>query len=126
MVLLPAMASATRAALQLVRKESWRREQLLQLVDRFRSGAEQLGLAVSPSTTPIQPVIVRDPEVAMRLSDALRAAGILVTAIRPPTVPEGEARLRFSLTYGHQPADLEAVIQCLRGIAHVYDPKPRT
>jgi 8-amino-7-oxononanoate synthase len=109
----PAVASATRAALQLVTKETWRREQLLHLIDRFRSGAEQLGLAVCASTTPIQPVIVGEPEMAMRLSDALRAAGILITAIRPPTVPAGTARLRITFSAVHTGEQVDRLLDAL-------------
>jgi 8-amino-7-oxononanoate synthase len=109
----PAVASATRAALQLVTKETWRREQLLQLIDRFRSGARQLGLAVGASTTPIQPVIIGEPETAMRLSDALRAAGILVTAIRPPTVPAGTARLRITFSATHTDGQVDRLLDAL-------------
>lgn len=112
----PAVASATRAAMQLVKKESWRREQLLQLIDRFRSGAEQLGLAVCASTTPIQPLIVGDPEMAVRLSDALRAAGILVMAIRPPTVPAGTARLRITFSATHTLEQVDRLLDALEGI----------
>jgi 8-amino-7-oxononanoate synthase len=109
----PAVASATRAALQLVIKETWRREQLLHLVDRFRCGAEQLGLAVGASTTPIQPVVVGEPETTMRLSDALRAAGILVTAIRPPTVPAGTARLRITFSAAHTMGQVDRLLDVL-------------
>ncbi len=109
----PALASATRAALRLVTREAWRREQLQQLVVRFRAGAEQLGLATGVSTTPIQPVIVGEPETALRLSEALHAAGILITAIRPPTVPEGTARLRITFSALHTEAQVDRLLDAL-------------
>ena len=109
----PALACATRAALQRVVKDTWRREHLRHLVARFRAGAEQLGLAVGASTTPIQPVIAGEPETAIRLSDALRAQGILVTAIRPPTVPKGTARLRITFSAAHTEAQVDRLLDAL-------------
>jgi 8-amino-7-oxononanoate synthase len=109
----PAVASATRAALKLVVKETWRREHLQNLVARFRTGAKQLGLALCASTTPIQPVIAGEPETAIRLSDALRAQGVLITAIRPPTVPAGTARLRITFSAAHTEAQVDRLLDAL-------------
>jgi 8-amino-7-oxononanoate synthase len=118
-----ALASATRAALQLVTRETWRREQLQHLVARFRAGAEQLGLATGASTTPIQPVIVGEPETALWLSEALHAAGILITAIRPPTVPEGTARLRITFSAAHTEAQVDRLLLALDKILNTDDSK---
>jgi 8-amino-7-oxononanoate synthase len=77
------------------------------LVRQFRQGAAQLGLRVADSETPIQPLLVGDSANALRLSARVREQGILVTAIRPPTVAEGSARLRvtFSATHTTQQVD---------------------
>lgn len=112
----PAVASATCAALQRVKQDTWRREHLQDLVGRFRRGAEQLGLELCASTTPIQPVIVGEPGMAVRLSDALRAQGILITAIRPPTVPEGTARLRITFSAAHTGAQIDRLLDALEKI----------
>ncbi len=109
----PAVAEATRAALRLVAAEGWRREQLRVNVRRFRSGAAQLGLALLPSPTPIQPLVLGSARRALAASDALRRAGILVPAIRPPTVPPGTARLRVTLCAEHTDADVDCLLQAL-------------
>jgi len=109
----PAVAVATLKALRLVESEDWRRTQLQSLVRRFRAGAAQLGLNLCDSATPIQPVIVGAAEAALRWSAALRDAGILITAIRPPTVPEGTARLRITFSAAHSEAQVDRLLGAL-------------
>lgn len=109
----PAVCAATRQALRLVREEEWRRERLSLLVARFRAGAEQLGLSLMPSESPIQPLLVGDASAALVLSRGLEEDGFLVTAIRPPTVPPGTARLRVTLTALHEPEDVDALLEAL-------------
>lgn len=109
----PAVAVATRAALQLVRDGDGLRERLALLVRRFRAGAAQLGLSLPASTTPIQPLLVGSATTALRLSEALRAQGILVTAIRPPTVPAGTARLRITLSAAHSEVQVDRLLDVL-------------
>ncbi|MBP6735322.1 MAG: aminotransferase class I/II-fold pyridoxal phosphate-dependent enzyme, partial [Chromatiaceae bacterium] len=109
----PALAAATRASLALARREEWRRVRLRELIQHFRQGAAQLGLPLMPSTTPIQPILAGSAERALAWSQALEARGILVTAIRPPTVPEGSARLRVTLCALHSDQDLESLLAVL-------------
>jgi 8-amino-7-oxononanoate synthase len=109
----PAVAVATTAALARVREDDWRREQLAQLVARFRHGAGQLGLQLAQSSTPIQPLVVGAAAAAMSLSEALRDEGILVTAIRPPTVPDGTARLRITFSAAHTEAQVDRLLDGL-------------
>ncbi len=109
----PAVAEATRASLGLVRREPWRREKLRTLIARLRSGAGELGLPLAPSETPIQPLILGDNRRALAWSQALEAGGILVPAIRPPTVPEGSARLRVTLSAAHTEGDVDTLLQAL-------------
>jgi len=111
----PAIAWATRTALQLVREGDHLRERLRELVQRFRNGANQLGLPLMASETPIQPllVLVGDAGAALRLSDRLRASGLLVTAIRPPTVPRGSARLRITFSAAHEPAHVDRLLDAI-------------
>jgi 8-amino-7-oxononanoate synthase len=98
----PAIAEATRASLKIARAESWRRDRLKQLTERFRQGAKQLGLELIASPSPIQPILVGDSRKATELSEALLAAGLLISAIRPPTVPQGSARLRVTFSAVHE------------------------
>jgi len=109
----PAVAAATRVALRLAAAEEWRREHLRQLVARFRAAAAAAGLQLATSATPIQPLIVGGEAAAMRASAALREAGFWVAAIRPPTVPEGTARLRVTLSALHRAADVDALVAAL-------------
>lgn len=109
----PAVAEAARASLRLVQRESWRREHLRALVARLRRGAEQLGLPLGNSATPIQPLMVGDSAAALALSEALLARDILVTAIRPPTVPAGSARLRVTLSAAHAEEDVDRLLDAL-------------
>jgi 8-amino-7-oxononanoate synthase len=109
----PAVAEAARAALAIARTEAGRRQHLRTLIDRFRTGALRLGLDLMPSETPIQPLLAGSNTVALRLSAALFDAGFWVAAIRPPTVPEGTARLRITLTAAHTEAQVDALLDAL-------------
>lgn len=114
----PALADATRAALDLARREEWRRDRLRALVSRFRTGAERLGMQVLASETPIQPVMVGEPDRALRMSESLRNAGVLVVAIRPPTVPRGTARLRVTFSASHTESDVDELLTALDAARH--------
>ncbi|QQQ50175.1 8-amino-7-oxononanoate synthase [Pseudomonas syringae] len=109
----PALACATLKSLQLLRTEHWRREHLTRLIQQFRRGAEQVGLQLMDSFTPIQPIMIGDAGRALRLSQLLRERGLLVTAIRPPTVPAGSARLRVTLSAAHSEADVQLLLNTL-------------
>lgn len=109
----PAVACATLRSLQLLRTEDWRREHLNNLIGRFRRGAAEIGLTLMDSPTPIQPILIGDSERALRLSALLKARGILVGAIRPPTVPAGSARLRVTFSAAHSEAQLERLLETL-------------
>ncbi|KFN48687.1 8-amino-7-oxononanoate synthase [Arenimonas composti] len=109
----PALAAAMRASLKLIRGESWRRAKLAMLVARFRRGAAAHGLPLQASTTPIQPLILGANPRALAVAKALEQAGFLVGAIRPPTVPEGQARLRITLTCDHTDRDVDALLAAL-------------
>ncbi len=113
----PALAAATRASLRLVQQESWRRDKLQSLVTRFRQGAAQLGMKLMSSKTAIQPIIVGESEQALAMSEALFAKGILVTAIRPPTVPKGGARLRITLSAAHSEQQVDRLLSALEQVA---------
>lgn len=109
----PALACATLQSLELLRSEHWRREHLNALIKRFREGAQAIGLELMDSATPIQPILIGDSGRAMQLSQMLRDRGLLVTAIRPPTVPAGSARLRVTLSAAHSLEQLELLLEAL-------------
>ena len=109
----PALAAATLTALRLLEEEGWRRARWRELVAFFRRGARQLELPVLASSTPIQPLLVGDSARAVAISDGLRQQGFLVTAIRPPTVPAGSARLRITVSAAHTEDQLEHLLTAL-------------
>ncbi|QGU32319.1 8-amino-7-oxononanoate synthase [Thermochromatium tepidum] len=109
----PALAEATLASLAIARREHWRRERLAEWIERFRTGAARLGLNLMDSPTPIQPLLAGSAEQALAWSAALESEGLLVTAIRPPTVPAGTARLRITLSATHSAEDIDRLLAAL-------------
>ncbi|WP_176506104.1 8-amino-7-oxononanoate synthase [Pseudomonas urethralis] len=109
----PALACATLKSLELLRRETWHREHLAALIRQFRQGASQIGLQLMDSPTPIQPILIGDSAQALKLSRMLRDRGLLVTAIRPPTVPAGSARLRVTLSAPHSEAQVQLLLNAL-------------
>ena len=109
----PAIACASSASLQIVRREHWRREHLQSLIQRFRAGAEQLGLQLMDSQTPIQPVLINNDQRVMEINQQLRSKGFMVGAIRPPTVPAGSGRLRITLSANHSNQQIDQLLDAL-------------
>lgn len=109
----PALAWATRAALRLMRDSDELRAQLFSNIAHFRRGAAQLDLPLMASNTAIQPLLVGEAGTALALSEALRRRGVLVTAIRPPTVTQGAARLRVTLCARHRSEQIDALLEAL-------------
>ncbi len=110
----PAVASATRTSLLLLQEQHWRREHLQSLIQYFRSGCEQQGLPLMPSQTPIQPLLIGCERRAMEMSQRLSEQGILVTAIRPPTVPKGSSRLRITFSASHELHHIDRLLDALK------------
>jgi 8-amino-7-oxononanoate synthase len=113
----PAVAAATRAALRVSERESWRREKAIALAQRLRIGLVDRGIieahrGPSPGTT-IVPVVLETEERALAASRALEQKGFLVSAIRPPTVPAGTARLRITLSAAHTETQVDALLDAL-------------
>ena len=108
-----AVAEATRASLKIVISDNWRRDKLNNLSVRFRSDAEQLGLQLLPSLSPIQPIIIGDSQQAVDISNDLLSAGFLISAIRPPTVSQGSARLRVTLSAMHEEQQVDQLLEAL-------------
>ncbi|MDE0224331.1 MAG: 8-amino-7-oxononanoate synthase [Gammaproteobacteria bacterium] len=115
----PAIAVATLASLAIAKAESWRRDRLVSLVERFRTGAAQLGFTLPESASPIQPLVVGDPQASLDMSRDLEERGCLCTAIRPPSVPEGTSRLRITLTAAHTDADVDQLLRALKDASMV-------
>lgn len=119
----PALAAAARKALQIIQAEPERRGHLHALIAHLRSGAAALGLPLLPSETPIQPLMIGEDGVALAVSQRLRERGYWVAAIRPPTVPEGTARLRITLTAAHTRAQVDGLLEALhRSLREVAPP----
>jgi 8-amino-7-oxononanoate synthase len=120
----PPLAAALLTSLQLMRNDLWRRQRLQELVGQLQ---ERLAVLrqwrLMPSQTPIQPLLIGGNQEAVRVSEALQREGILVPAIRPPTVPKGAARLRISLSAAHTPENVdqlcEALLRLERGLPSV-------
>ena len=109
----PPQAAAVLAAVRLVRQADDKREQLQTNIAQFRAGAANLPYLLLPSTTAIQPLIIGDAELTVQLASRLRELGYWVGAIRPPTVPQGAARLRITLSAAHTTADISALLAAL-------------
>lgn len=111
-----ALAEGARVALRLLETEAWRRGYVLALTERFKAGARRLKLPLLASPTPIQPLLTGSSELAGRLSEALAKAGVLVPAIRPPTVASGSARLRITLSAAHTTGHVDSLLNALTDV----------
>lgn len=113
----PLLSHALLVSLKMIEQDEWRRERLTQHIQQLREGLRSSPWKLLPSDTPIQPLLIGASDEAVRISQALREQGILVPAIRPPTVPHGTARLRISLSAAHQPQDIVRLTQALHRLA---------
>jgi 8-amino-7-oxononanoate synthase len=109
----PAVAEATRASLNIIKSHPELRGRLKNNIHYFTSCCEQVGIELTNSQTAIQPVIIGDTQTTVAVSEQLLDQGILVTAIRPPTVPEGTARLRITLSATHSHAHIDKLVTAL-------------
>ena len=112
----PLLSAALRASLRLIETEGWRRERLSQLVATLRERLYLKRWHLAASDTPIQPLIIGSNDEALSVSERLLERGILVPAIRPPTVPDGTARLRISLSAAHTVEEVTTLAELLNGI----------
>jgi len=109
----PLLAHALLESLELVRREEWRRDRLRELVRQLKARLQVRRWRLEPSDTAIQPLIIGANAEAVAVAEALARGGLLVPAIRPPTVPAGTARLRISLSAAHVPDDVERLVAAL-------------
>jgi 8-amino-7-oxononanoate synthase len=112
----PALAAAALEAVQLAQKEDWRRDKLAALIARFRHGAAELGLPLAVSASAIQPLLLGSADAALAAALALERHGLLVSPIRPPTVPPGQARLRITLSAAHEEAHVDRLLDALEAL----------
>lgn len=108
-----AVAEATRVSVRLAQTEDWRRQKLEDLTIRFQQGLNQLGIKPVDSTTPIQPIVLGESQRAIQVSEGLKQRGFWVTAIRPPTVAKGTARLRVTFSSDHQDVHIDRLLDAL-------------
>ncbi len=109
----PALALAIEAAVDIARSEEFRRTRLARNIQILRAGAARSGLRLTASETAIQPLILGSNEAAVEAARHLRRAGILVGAVRPPTVPAGQARLRITLSSAHEEDHIRRLLDAL-------------
>lgn len=113
----PAIAEATRCSLRLVQSEGWRRQHLQHLIATFRQRCGELGLTLTDSATPVQGLLLGSAETSVLISRELERRGLLVTAIRPPTVPQKTARLRITFSATHTLLQLHKLLDALEQLA---------
>ncbi|MGC6386193.1 8-amino-7-oxononanoate synthase [Ewingella sp. S1.OA.A_B6] len=113
-----AQVCALQACLRCVQHGDELRDKLVGNIVRFRAGAAGLPYQLTVSASAIQPLIVGENQPTLDLAQRLRERGVWVTAIRPPTVPLGSARLRITLTAAHLPEDIDFLLESLYGCSH--------
>ncbi|MCX7553332.1 8-amino-7-oxononanoate synthase [Marinicella sp. S1101] len=111
------VVAATLKALELIKTEPWRREKVADLIYYYKKQCDQYGLAEQAKFTDsaIQPIMLKSETAALEKSDYLKTCGIITTAIRPPTVPKNQCRLRITLNSELEREDIDLLIQCLIG-----------
>jgi 8-amino-7-oxononanoate synthase len=124
----PLLACALRASLRLIQAEDHRREHLHSLIARLREGLaaalQGTHWTLAASSTPIQPLLIGRSDQALAAMEGLRTRGLWVPAIRPPTVPDGTARLRIALSAAHTPEDVDRLVRALAEVvAEAHDLK---
>ncbi|MEM7563583.1 MAG: 8-amino-7-oxononanoate synthase [Pseudomonadota bacterium] len=112
----PAIAAATLKSIDIVESESWRREKLQELIAHFKEKIGALDCELMSSQTAIQPIVIGDNHRTLELSQSLFERGLHVTAIRPPTVPAGSARLRVTLSAEHDIAHVDHLVKALKAL----------
>ena len=115
----PLLAHAVLKSLALIEREEWRRKKLMQLIGRLKRELQSLRWKMLLSVTPIQPVIIGESSEVLQISNALRERGFLIPAISPPTVPQGSARLRISLSASHSIEDVKQLAMVLRELEKI-------
>ncbi|MEX0739381.1 MAG: 8-amino-7-oxononanoate synthase [Pseudohongiella sp.] len=116
----PALALATLASLRVSQQEDWRRQRLQALILKFRQAMRGMAFPVLDSHSAVQAVVLGDVAATLAASAIMRDHGLQVSAIRPPTVPRGEARLRITLSAAHTDAQFDQLVQALTVVNEQY------
>lgn len=111
--LMPGIAAAAEAALDIIKTERWRADKLFESVAMFKQAMQRLGAELLPSDAPIQALMTYSNEAALTLSSQLYQSGIYVPAIRTPTVPKNKARIRICITADHSKDDIKTLVAAL-------------
>ena len=111
-----ALAAATSKSIEIIKGATDKREYLQTLIKQFRQGALDIGLTLMDSNTAIQPILIGDAQQTLNISQQLKQKGIMVTAIRPPTVPVGTSRLRITLSASHDSQMVNQLLDALKAI----------
>ena len=119
----PAIAAAASAAIQIIQNEPARLERLRTKRNALHAVLTDLGFQLTDTQSPILPIIVKSPETALKMSQALYKAGVYVPAIRPPTVPKNSSRLRLTVSSEHTQEQLENVVTAFRKIREAFSMK---
>ena len=112
----PAMAAAARAAIHLIQQEPERRARLWQNREHMYQGLLAMGCHMTKTESPILPIIVNDPALAVEMSRRLKTQGIFIQAIRPPTVPKGTSRLRITVTAEHTSEQIDLALEAIQHV----------
>jgi len=112
----PAMAAAARAAIHLIQQEPERRARLWQNREHMYQGLLAMGCHMTKTESPILPIIVNDPALAVEMSRSLKKQGIFIPAIRPPTVPKGTSRLRITVTAEHTSEQIDLALEAVQHV----------
>jgi len=112
----PALAHASLTALELLKNADDKRAHLLNIIQRFKANMRNINVRLMDSKTPIQPLIVGRNSLAIKLAEKLYERNILVQAIRPPTVPENSARLRFTFSANHTLDEIDVLSQNIKAV----------
>lgn len=112
----PAMAAAASTSLAIIQQEPHRRTKLWRNREFLHNGLVKMGFKLTNTQSPILPIIVKDPELGVRMSHRLKEEGVWIPAVRPPTVPKGTSRLRVTVTADHSIQQIETALGALRKV----------
>jgi 8-amino-7-oxononanoate synthase len=112
----PAMAAAASTSLAIIQQEPHRRTKLWRNREFLHNGLVKMGFELTNTQSPILPIIVKDPELGVRMSHRLKEEGVWIPAVRPPTVPKGTSRLRVTVTADHSIEQIETALGALRKV----------
>src|SRR4051794_9631421 len=112
----PSICAASYVALEIIEESNEKRQLLFSNINKIKNRLEEMGYVVKGDLTPIIPVIIGDPKEAIRFAEKLQENGIYAPAIRPPTVPNGESRIRLTVTSDHGSKEIDYLLECFHSI----------